>query len=379
MVSYCVGMRGSIRVKKPGTWELVVDIGRDPLTRRRRQRSRTFHGTKREAERELRRLVTSVEDGRLTGTDVVVADLLGRWLELASDQLSPTTIREYRRLVEKRIGPAIGSVPLTKLTTAQLDEFYQALTKQAGLAPASVRQIHSIIRRGLRQGVKWGWIEHNVAVNATPPVLRSKRIEPPSLDMIRSLISAAEAYDPSFGVLVRIAIATGLRRGELCGLRWIDIDLDQCRLHVRRSVAAIPGGATEKSTKTGTSRKLSIDVATAQQLGDHLRRMEDRAASADELLLPDGYLFSHSPDGSTPWHPDNVTGAFRRLPPNQGNTRFHDLRHAHATQLLARGVDVTTVSGRLGHANSSTTLNIYAHVLDEKDHAAAELIGELLE
>jgi len=160
--------------------------------------------------------VTSVEDGRMTGTDVVVADLLGRWLELASDQLSPTTIREYRRLVEKRIGPTIGSVPLTKLTTAQLDEFYQALTKQAGLVPASVRQIHSIIRRGLRQGVKWAWIEHNVAVNATPPVLRSRRIEPPSLDMIRSLISAERQVTgsrASFGPSQPFRVEPGRQRG----------------------------------------------------------------------------------------------------------------------------------------------------------------------
>ncbi len=126
-------MQGHMRARKPGTWELIVDIGRDPLTNRRRQRSRTFHGTKREAQRQLRLLIADVEHGRLTGTGTLVADLLERWLDLAADDLSPTTLREYRRLVAKRINPAIGDTPVTKLTTPRLDDFYQALSRQEGL------------------------------------------------------------------------------------------------------------------------------------------------------------------------------------------------------------------------------------------------------
>ena len=318
-------MRGSLRQKRPGTWELVFDAGPDPLTNKRRQRSRSFRGTKREAERELRRLVNDAERGRLTGTETLVSDLLDRWIELATDQLSPTTLREYRRLIEKRIKPAIGSLPLTKLTTTHLDDFYRALSDSAGLAPASVRQIHSVIRRGLKQGVKWGWTEHNVAVLATPPVLRSRRITAPSLDTIHALIAGAENHDPAFGMLVRLAAATGLRRGELCGLRWDDVDLEQHRLHVTRSVAAVPGGAMAKSTKTGGSRKLSLDHVTVSHLERHRQRLEERAYDAGCTLLADGYLFGHAPDGSTPMHPDDVTAIFRRLPANTSKVRFHDL------------------------------------------------------
>jgi hypothetical protein len=168
-------------------WELIVDIGRDPLTGKRRQRSRTFRGTKRNAHRALRSLIADVEAGRLTGTETLLSSLLAAWLDLSTSQLSPTTVREYRRLVEKRINPALGDIPVIKLTTPMLDEFYQALRDEVGLAPASIRQVHAIIRRGLKQGVKWGWIQHNVATNATPPILRQKRISPPSVEEIRGV------------------------------------------------------------------------------------------------------------------------------------------------------------------------------------------------
>jgi integrase len=347
------------------------------LTNRRRQRSRVFRGTKRAAERELRRLIAGAERGQVTGTDTRVADLMARWLDLADDDLSPTTLREYRRLVAKRIGPAIGDTPLTKLTTGRLDDLYQALARDEGLSPASVRQIHSIIRRCLRQGVRWGWIEHNVAVNASPPRVHRSPIEPPTIPTIQTLLAEADARDPSFGVLVRLAIATGMRRGELCGLQWCDVDMDRRRIEVRRAVVAIPNGTAVKLTKTGGTRRLSLDAASADLLGQHETAMAQRAAECGTELAAEAYLFSHEPDGSRPWHPDNVTAAFRRLPSNGGKVRLHDLRHALATQLLAAGVDVNTVSGRLGHTNTSTTLNIYAHVLEESDEAAANIIGEL--
>ncbi len=371
-------MRGHLRERKPGTWELIVELGRDPLTGRRKQRSRTFHGTKRNASRELRILIADVEAGRLTGTETSVADLLDAWLELASERLSPTTAREYRRLLDKRIGPALGSIPVTKLTTSQLDEFYRALSTKAGLSAASVRQVHSVIRRGLKQGVKWGWIQHNVAVNATPPTVRHARVTPPSLEQIRELVESAEQHDPWFGLLVRLAAATGLRRGELCGLQWSDIDFGNGQLEVARAVAATTGGASTKPTKTGKTRKLSIDKATLDSLAKHRDAMAARATDNETELDDDAFVFTHALDGSTPIHPDNVTSAFRRLSANAG-VRFHDLRHAHATQLLARGMDIPTVSSRLGHANSSTTLNIYAHVLDANDREAADLIGGLLD
>lgn len=141
----------------------------------------------------------------------------------------------------------------------------------------------------------------------------------------------------------------------------------------------LAGGTIEKDTKTRATRRISLDKATAESLAEHHRQMHQRADACGVRLGDDAYVFTHTPDGSAPWSPGNVTAAFRGLPGNAGRFRFHDLRHADATQLLANGVPVRTVAGRLGHATASTTLNIYAHVLEESDEAAADLIGNILD
>ena len=371
-------VQGHLRERHPGVWELIVELGRDPLSGRRRQRSRTFRGTKRQAQHELRALLGAVEQGLVTGTELVVADLLDRWLDLCADELSPTTMREYRRLVERRIKPAIGAVPLIKLTTAGLDAFYLALSREAGLSPASVRQIHAIVRRALRQAVRWRWVDHNVAIDTAKPRMRRPDITAPSIAKMQELLRDADTYEAAFGVLVRLAIVTGMRRGELCGLRWCDVELERSRVRVNQAIVAATLGTHVKKPKSGAVRTVTIDNHSVDLITAHHEAMAKRAAEAGVELHEDGYVFSHEPDGSRPRHPDNVSAAFRNLASNKGTVRLHDLRHAHATQLLAQGVEITAVSSRLGHANTSTTLNIYAHAIETSDHRAADIIGKLL-
>jgi integrase len=305
---------------------------------------------------------------------------LDRWLELAALDLSPTTLREYRRLIQRRIRPALGDMRLSRLNTADLDAFYAALTLRAELSPATVRQIHSILRRGLRQAVRWQWIHANPAVNATVPRIRRDEVSPPSPDTIRLVLATAAGRDPTLGALLITAAATGLRRGELCGLKWGDIDLKGSRIVVRHSIAAVPSGTVEKTTKTHASRRLALDASTVQVLANHRLHSLDLADAVGRPLDEDCYVFSRSADSRTPLHPDNVTAGFRRICARCGVTgaRLHDLRHAHATQLLAAGVPVRTVSGRLGHASPMTTMNVYAHFLEESDEEAARVIGEIL-
>jgi integrase len=262
-------VRGHLRERSPGVWELIVDAGRDPLTGRRRQRSRTVRGTKRTAQRALAELVHEIGQQAPTVGDHTVGEALDRWLQQASGDLSPTTLREYRRLIERRVRPALGDIRVGKLTTAQIDSFYAALAQQAELAPATIRQVHSILRRGLRQAVRWQWIPANPAINATLPRIRRDEVSPPSPETIRLLLATAMDHDPTLGVLLITAAATGLRRGELCGLKWGDVDLARSRLVVTRSVAAVPSGTIEKSTKTHASRRLALDESTVRVLAEH--------------------------------------------------------------------------------------------------------------
>jgi integrase len=374
-------VRGHLRQRQRGVWELVVDLGRDPLTRRRRQLSRTVRGTKRDAERELAALVGDVSDGRETNSNATLADVLARWLDLAAENLSPTTFDEYKRLVANRIEPVLGAVPVRRLTTRRLDAFYQALAREAGLAPASIRQVHAVIRRGLGQAVKWGWIRSNPAADASPPRLRRRELAPPAPADLRKLLAEAEAADRDFAVFLRLMATTGLRRGEACGLRWTDVDVEGEALVVQRAVVVVHGqGLFEKDTKTHASRRIALDHATLEALRRHREVMGERAAACGVDLADDAFVFSHTPDGSRPWRPENVTSTFTRVRDQAGfpQVRLHDLRHMHATQLLAAGVPVRTVSGRLGHANAATTLNVYGHFLEASDRQAADVIGELL-
>jgi integrase len=374
-------VRGHLRQRQRGVWELVVDLGRDPLTRRRRQLSRTVRGTKRDAERELAALVGDVSDGRETNSNATLADVLARWLDLAAENLSPTTLDEYKRLVANRIEPVLGAVPVRRLTTRRLDAFYQALAREAGLAPASIRQVHAVIRRGLGQAVKWGWIRSNPAADASPPRLRRRELAPPAPADLRKLLAEAEAEDRDFAVLLRLMATTGLRRGEACGLRWTDVDFEAEAMVVQRAVVIVHGeGLVEKDTKTHASRRIALDHATLVALRAHQGVMRERATACGVTLANDAFVFSHAPDCSRPWRPENVTSAFTRVRNRAGfpQVRLHDLRHMHATQLLAAGVPVRTVSGRLGHANAATTLNVYGHFLEASDRQAADVIGELL-
>ena len=377
---YGLDVQGSLRERRPGNWELIVQLPRDRSTGRQKQLSRTHHGTKREAQRALSALVVDVAAGKISSSATTLHELLLRWLDVVEDQLSPTSVREYRRLVARKIGPDLGKLRLSKVTTQRLDSYYSELTHEGGLSPASVRHVHAVLRGALGQGVKWGWIPTNPAVGASPPKIRRKEIKPPSVAVTRRLLDAADEHDPELGTLLRVLAATGARRGEVCGLRWSDLDTGSRTLSIQRSVASVAGGTIVKDTKTHAARRIALDDDTIDILERQRARLEHRAEMCELAFNEDGYVFTASADGADPLHPDTITGAFSRVCKSQGlkGVRLHDLRHLHATQLLAAGVPVRTVSGRLGHANASTTLNVYAHFLEASDREAADVIGNLL-
>lgn len=377
-------MRGYLR-KREGRradyWELEVDAGRDPATGRRRRVVRSFTGSKSEAEAALAELVHDVNRGKGRGTETTVDDLLVRWLAMIAETHSPTTIREYSRLVDARIRPVLGAVQLRRLEVVDLDTWYAKLTAE-GLAAGSVRRIHALLHRALDQAVRWGWIPKNPASHATPPPARRKHLQPPSPDRVVQLIAAAKKRgDGTLGVFLHLAAVTGARRGEICGLRWADVDWEHRALLIERSIAGNGATLVEKSTKTHSSRRIALDASTVTLLASHRDAMSGRADSAGMALRPDAFVLSDDLDGARPWRPDRVTLAFTRLCDREEvrDVRLHDLRHFAATRLLGAGVDVRTVSGRLGHANPATTLNVYSHFLEARDQAAADVLGGLLE
>lgn len=207
-----------------------------------------------------------------------------------------------------------------------------------------------------------------------------KRVKAPSVEAVRSVIEAAEERDPRLAPLLMLAALTGMRRGELCALRWTDVDFERGELDVSRSVVVVPGGLAEKGTKTHRFRIVALDDIGVGLLLRHRANVEDWAQQAEVVVPEDAFVFSHAVDASKPFRPDNVTGFFTRVRDSLGlhGVRLHDLRHFTATQLIGAGVDVRTVAGRLGHSDPSVTLRVYSHALEERDRAAADVMGRVL-
>jgi integrase len=271
------------------------------------------------------------------------------------------------------------------LTPPDLDRFYRQLLKvgrsRGPYAPATIRRVHGIIRRALTQGVRWGWITHNPAIDASPPRVPMKELKPPNPDQVVQLFRLAQESDPELATFIMLAASSGARRGELIALRWSDLDLDGGRLLIERGIVLVDGDLIEQGTKTHQSRRISLDAGTVGALRAHQARVTKRAQQAASAITSESFVFSHVVDGSSPWHPDSTSRAFRKICQQAGVTdvRLHDLRHYVATRLLSAGVDIRTVAGRLGHRNPSTTLNVYSHFLPETDQDAADALGRIFE
>jgi integrase len=263
------------------------------------------------------------------------------------------------------------------LRPIELDDLYADLSAR-GLSPRTVRICHTVIRQAFEQARRWGLIARSPAVDATPPRQVRKEVTPPTVEQVRALIEAAREEDAEFATYLWVLVATGCRRGEACALRWSDVDLDKGEVRIRRSIATVDGRTYEKSTKTHQSRRLALDPATVDELRSHRRRVRERCLTLGVALAQDAYLFSDLE--GRPWRPDVCTNRFGRLRACVGlsGVRLHDLRHVVATVLGDGGVPIATISSRLGHRDTATTLNIYMHALPATDQFAAAYLGSLL-
>ena len=382
-------MRGSLRPVKgrPNYWELRADVGADPVTKRRRQISRGFRGTRKEAERELRKLCGEVDAGKHRSTDENFASLLESWYASRLSSWSPTTAARNRELLDLHILPALGAKSLSKLRPADLDRLYGDLGSGRGrkrpLAPGTIRKVHSIIRSALNLGERWEWVDRNPAARASPPIVHQGEVKAPSSAHVQAVMAEAARY-PGFPLYLCLAGVTGARRGELCGLRFSDVDFKARSLRINRGIIQVGAELVEKTTKTNEGRSMDLDEATLVLLADHMARMRGRAAEQGVELIADPYLFSEPMrskrlDASQPWHPREVSRRWRSVRDAVGmEGRLHSLRHFVATELLAAGVPLPTVSRRLGHRRTSTTSDIYAAFVPASDRDAATIMGQRL-
>jgi integrase len=368
-------VRGIVEPRGDNSWRIRVYSGRE--NGKVRWVSQTVSGTKGQAQVALAKLVTEVQAGQATRSHATsVAEQLDRWLTDIEPTRSAYTVKEHRRCIEHDIKPALGSVRIDKLTPGQLDGFYHDLLSRA-LSPSSVRRFHSVLHAALDRAVKWGTIASNPADRATPPGLNRASVSAPQTADVQRIIAAAERSSPELGLAIVLAAVTGARRGEVCALRWSDVNWDRRLLTIARSLTEIDGVATEGPTKTHQRRDVALDDALLAILKKRRADQEGYAAMVGAVLVADPFILSPVATGAAPFIPDTLTDYYKRTAKQLGiATHFHELRHFAATTAIGTGADVRTVAGRLGHADPSITLRVYAHAVEARDSDLAQVLSQ---
>ncbi len=372
--------------KKKTLWYVVVDVGRDAKGKRRQK----WHGsyrTRREAEAARAKIVTDLNTGTYTEpTRVTFGEYLtSAWLPAMRSRVKPTTWDSYRRNIELHVLPRLGRRKIQRLAATELNALYGELLANGnqkttgGLSPKTVRYVHTTVHRALADAVDSGLITRNPASSAKPPRPRAAASPEMATWTAQELSTFLDsARDDRLYPAIHLAAMTGMRRGEVIGLRWQDVDLDRCRVAVRHTFVLVDNAIRSSTPKNHQARVIDLDRATCDVVRQHQQRLIEEEAAWGRGYEESNLVFTRE-DGS-PIHPGSFSEAFGRLVRQSGcpKVRLHDLRHTHATLGLAAGVPVKVMSERLGHESPGFTLKQYAHVIPGMGADAAETIAGMI-
>lgn len=363
-----------------------MDIGRSDDGKRRQK----WHGsypTRKAAEAARARLVHEFNQGSyLEPTRVTFEEWVrDTWLPSLRSRVKPSTWHSYSRNLELHVLPRIGNRRLHQLTAAQLDMTYGELltrgkrTAEGGLSPKTVRYIHTTIHKILADAVDAGLLASNPADRAKPPKPESagpKELRFWTPEQLRHFLGSERGS--RLEAAWHVAAMTGMRRGEVLGLRWVDLDLEAARLAVRHTIISVAYEIRASTPKTHQARVIDLDSGTVDQLQSHRSQQELERAEWGDGYEDSGLVFCR--ENGTPLHPDTFSQSFRRAVARTGlpRIRLHDLRHTHATIALRAGVPIKVISERLGHESPAFTMKQYAHALPGMQAEAAVQIAEIV-
>jgi integrase len=363
---------GTIYQRKDGRWAAALTL---PGGRRR-----YFYGrTRREVTEKLRQALAQQDQGLLpAGERQTLGQYLTRWLEdVARPKVRPVTLESYAGMVRRHILPHLGRVRLTKLTAQDLAGLYRRLL-EGGLSPHTVRYTHRILHQALGQAVRWGLVARNVADLVDAPRSRQREMRPLTPEETKRLLEAARK--DRRGALYVVAVASGLRQGELLALTWADFDPATGELQVRRTLAFTSAGVYFSEPKTARGKRtVRLPAFAVAALQEHRRRQLEERLRLGPAWEDHDLIFPDEAGRPVRWR-SPICRAFKRFLSRAGlpQIRFHDLRHTAATLLLALGEHPKVVQERLGHSSVRITLDVYSHVLPDLQKAAAEKLDALL-
>jgi integrase len=379
-----------IRTTKDGRktthWYVVVDVGRDSAGRRRQK----WHGgfrTRREAEAAQAEIVRDLHLGSYVAPSAMTLTdwVEGTWLAAVRTQLKPSTWDSYKRNLALHVLPPIGHHALREISAPMLNALYAELLEDGklnasgGLAPKTIRYIHTTIHKALSDAVDADLLARNPADRAKPPKPdRSVRREMKCWDAAELAQFLEHVHETRLGAAWHLAAMTGMRRGEILGLRWHDIDFVEARLAVRRALVSVAYEITESTPKSHQARVIDLDRDTLTRLQAHRDEQEVEQGNWGAGYEVSDLVFCR--ENGTPIHPDSFSQRFEFEVRRSGlpKIRLHDLRHSHATIALRAGVQIKVVSERLGHESPAFTLKQYTHVMPGMQAEAAALFAALV-
>jgi integrase len=371
----------------------LVDVDRDGSGRRRRVALGTF-STRKQAESAEREALIAKErggtvtrghgrsNGRSSASELTVAGLLDRYLQDRAARVSARTLERYEDVCRLYVVPHIGALPVAKLRPARISEMLAVLRERGGengkpISPATVKYAFVILRGALAWGVRQELVARNVCDAVEPPSVGRSSSVALSVEEANQLLAVADAG--RWGPFLRLALATGARRGELLALRWTNVDFPNAQVTIKASLSYTRAGTYEKSTKTDKARIVALSTGAVEALRrQRVLQAEDRLA-AGSAYDDSGRVFQPALGGTL--HPLDPTVAFRKIAQMAGmgaKITLHSLRHSCGSWLIASGVDVQTVASVLGHSSPNVTLGVYSHLVAGRQAAAVGHIDAML-
>lgn len=363
---------GSIYKRSNGTWRGQISLQGKRLT---------FTGkTKREVQAWIHKTLDEIDNGlNFESTKTTLTVFMKEWLVSIEPALRYNTIQQYEQVTHQYILPVLGNYPIRDIKPEQIQRLYNDMVNK-GYGLRTVQIVHSVIHRALVHGVRLGLLSRNPDDATTPPKPSRKEMRFLDENQVQQLMIVAKAQNDHFFTLYYLAIATGMRQGELLGLCWADIDWEKGELTICRQLTKKKGGGfelTTPKTKAGI-RQISLGSNALEILQEHREAQQLDRQAAGVHWQDQGLVFTSSI--GTPIDRSNMRWFFKALLKDAGlpDIRFHDLRHTAASLMLNNGIPLMIVSRRLGHAQPSITLDVYGHLIPGKQQEAASLMDELL-
>jgi integrase len=365
---------GSITRRKNGGWCAQYTA----YTAEGRKWKTLYGKTRQEVAAKLAKALSDREGGLFFDAEgLKLREYMSRWLEdSVKGTVRNTTYERYEQTSRTHIVPMLGGIKLKALSPTHVRGLYKE--KLSSLSPRTVRYIHVTLHKALKQAVSDGLIPRNATEAVKPPQVHREEIRPLSPEQVKMLLDTASG--DRLEALYVLAIHTGLRQGELLGLKWDDIDLKAGTLQVRRALITARGGPRLAAPKTkGSRRRVSLTGVASEALKGHLERQLEEIDRAGSMWQENGLVFA-SETGAPLDRRDITSRRFKPLLKRAGlpHFRFHDLRHTCATLLLTKNVNPKVVSEMLGHSSIAITLDTYSHVLPNMQDSAARALEEAL-